>query len=507
MLEFTKNLQIATTSLSLGAHGAPWEFNLRDILRWIQLSTKSSRSGRALRPFEHVDTLFTQRFRTTNDRDAADRLFHTTRPDTPETSRPYPSLNPYFLQVGHTTLSPFGNRRPWGVLKHSQLSPLQAAGICLEEGWMVVLTGSRGAGKTALAEFLAAQAGQRLGVLPMTSATDASDLVGTFEQVEVSSKLHELMEDCIMLGDQYLTDGVPILLAEVDASLGLLRDLITKSMSTTPITRIVEVIRSFTTLPPFASLSIRVAQLESFIFGVSQGQFQWVDGPLLRAMEDGTWLLLDNANLCNPAVLDRLNSLTEMNGTLTLSERGLVNGEIQVLRPHPNFRLLMSVDPGHGELSRAMRNRGVEIFLIPTDTAPATPIPEYPTISPRSHLSDDLLQYTALLEYCGNDALSTSFTILSETLPQIPEEQITTAAFLAQAVSPLEWSRSVRVFTSLAASVVSALHVGETLSRLKGSSLFTARDRETTLSRGSLADEFLLSVGFSVSVFCSDCPC
>jgi midasin len=30
-----------------------------------------------------------------------------------------------------------------------------------------------------------------------------------------------------------------------------------------------------------------------------------VDGCLTRAIEQGGWVLLDNANLCNPTVLDR----------------------------------------------------------------------------------------------------------------------------------------------------------------------------------------------------------
>lgn len=41
----------------------------------------------------------------------------------------------------------------------------------------------------------------------------------------------------------------------------------------------------------------------------SAGCFEWVDGALLRAMERGEWVLLDNANMCNPTVLDRLNPL------------------------------------------------------------------------------------------------------------------------------------------------------------------------------------------------------
>ena len=37
--------------------------------------------------------------------------------------------------------------------------------------------------------------------------------------------------------------------------------------------------------------------------------------------------------------------------------------QVSVVLPHSNFRLFFTMDPRHGELSPAMRNRGVEIFL------------------------------------------------------------------------------------------------------------------------------------------------
>jgi midasin len=95
------------------------------------------------------------------------------------------------------------------------------------------------------------------------------------------------------------------------------------------------------------------------------GKFEWVDGPLVRALKEGHWLLLDNANLCSPSVLDRLNSLCEPSGVLILNERGLVDVKTPVIVPHPNFRLIMCIDPQLGELSRAMRNRGLEVSLFP----------------------------------------------------------------------------------------------------------------------------------------------
>ena len=53
----------------------------------------------------------------------------------------------------------------------------------------------------------------------------------------------------------------------------------------------------------------------------------------------------------------------EPGGHLALSERGVIDGNIPIVKPHPQFRLFLAMDPRHGEISRAMRNRGIELFL------------------------------------------------------------------------------------------------------------------------------------------------
>ena len=42
-----------------------------------------------------------------------------------------------------------------------------------------------------------------------------------------------------------------------------------------------------------------------------------------------------------------------------------MDGRPRVVRPHLDFRLFLAMDPRHGEVSRAMRNRGVELYLLP----------------------------------------------------------------------------------------------------------------------------------------------
>ena len=109
----------------------------------------------------------------------------------------------------------------------------------------------------------------------------------------------------------------------------------------------------------------KVVQQSNRVVGISSsgGCFEWVDSLLVKALRHGHWLLVDNVNLCSSSVLDRLNGLLEPGGHLALSERGVIDGNIPVVQPHPQFRLFLAMDPRHGEISRAMRNRGIELFL------------------------------------------------------------------------------------------------------------------------------------------------
>ena len=54
----------------------------------------------------------------------------------------------------------------------------------------------------------------------------------------------------------------------------------------------------------------------------------------------------------------------EENGTLAVGEKGCRNGQIPQVLPHANFRMFLTMDPRDGDLSPAMRNRGVEIAVM-----------------------------------------------------------------------------------------------------------------------------------------------
>lgn len=90
--------------------------------------------------------------------------------------------------------------------------------------------------------------------------------------------------------------------------------------------------------------------------------WKFQEGSLPVAMCRGHWLLLDEMNLAEPQVLERLNCALETTPTLVLSEgHGTVfgpGGDVEVAK---NFRLLATLNPaeysGRSVLSPAFRNR------------------------------------------------------------------------------------------------------------------------------------------------------
>lgn len=97
-------------------------------------------------------------------------------------------------------------------------------------------------------------------------------------------------------------------------------------------------------------------------FVPSDKGWQFQEGSLPVAMRRGYWLLLDEMNLAEPQVLERLNCAIETPPTLVLSEgHGTVIGPGGDVEVSENFRLLATLNPaeyaGRSVLSPAFRNR------------------------------------------------------------------------------------------------------------------------------------------------------
>uniref|UniRef100_A0A8C0HJP3 Midasin n=1 Tax=Chelonoidis abingdonii TaxID=106734 RepID=A0A8C0HJP3_CHEAB len=377
-----------------GQKGGPWEFNLRDLFRWCQLILVDQSPG-CYDPGQHVFLVYGERMRTREDKEKVISIF---KDIFGQNSNPYRGsrqflITPYNVQIGYSVLArgsyiPPPCRRL--SLLHHSLQSLESIMKCVHMGWMIILVGPAAVGKTSLVELLAHLTGHRLKVMAMNSAMDTTELLGGFEQVDVirpwqcllekvESAVRTLIRDSLLLTEICPDDAEVVLRAwssfilnfkpkslgegsrnvttelvnKLEGILALIQRLNSKinSYSKAEFSRLMEEFRHFR------------LQLVQSVDGNSHGTFEWVDGMLIQALQSGDWLLMDNVNFCNPSVLDRLNALLEPGGVLTMSERGVIDGTTPTIAPHPNFRLFLSMDPFHGEISRAMRNRGIEIYI------------------------------------------------------------------------------------------------------------------------------------------------
>ncbi|KAH9410867.1 AAA domain-containing protein [Ordospora pajunii] len=96
-------------------------------------------------------------------------------------------------------------------------------------------------------------------------------------------------------------------------------------------------------------------------FAFEESKIVWRDGPLVKAMKNGDVFLIDEINLAEDSVLERLNSLLEPHRMIYIAETG------EEVVAHENFMMLATMNPGGDfgkrELSPALRNRFTEIYF------------------------------------------------------------------------------------------------------------------------------------------------
>ena len=192
-----------------------------------------------------------------------------------------------------------------------------------------LLEGETATSKTSSIQFLAALTGHQLVRINLNGQTDTSELVGRYvpNESEVRLPVDELMRHLELLEDE---------------SRMILERARTSDRRLTHVEK------------------QQIAANE----GIVPPQWRFQEGLIPRALREGWWVILDEVNLAEPQVLERLNSVLERAPTLVLTEgpgtRFGPTGDVPV---HPDFRIFATMNPaeyqGRSVLSPAYKDRWV----------------------------------------------------------------------------------------------------------------------------------------------------
>ncbi|KAG2548684.1 hypothetical protein PVAP13_9KG211085 [Panicum virgatum] len=400
LIRFNNRLHMDTmVHRKYGQQGSPWEFNLRDIIRSCEIVAGCPDT---LKDDCFLNTVYLQRMRTVDDRHKVVELFEEVfekKPSIHQSKMLY--VNPHCLTVGNASIR--RNNFQSYKMQNNQLNifpgilnSLEAAMHCIHQGWLCILIGQNSSGKTSLIRLLAQLSGNTLNELNLSSATDVSELLGCFEQYNFFRHYKAVVSQVEHYVDVYFSLSMDLnwknlVVERKDLFAKWFEFVAEKRYSSVRTSAFIEM-KGNTSLPSLSLVAEIVEQiksdLEMFDLPISLTKddlcktlksidnlqqngtahqpvkFEWVAGDLIRAIESGEWIVLDNANFCNPTVLDRINSLVEQERSIVVNECGLVDGNPVVIKAHPKFRMFLTVNANYGEVSRAMRNRGVEIFLM-----------------------------------------------------------------------------------------------------------------------------------------------
>ncbi|EDW58745.1 midasin [Drosophila virilis] len=424
LVRFSELLDRGVARMEFGYKGGPYEFNLRDILRWCDLLHNPETGYLMLRPatsfqvafqgflltlYERMQLVYYQRMRCDQDklyiRDAFGSIFNCNAEQLNviaedvalywTTEKVY--LNDVVLQRSQLPLgAPAQSQEQAPLLLGTQRQLLKQIVETVHMEKPLLLCGATDSGKTKLIDALCVLSNR------VCNSDNIDDSVtGSFQQVDLNRHLEDIYKDVQVLifnvsQRAFLQQKEHTFVQQLWAVWSKYNQLVKVSTATTQhsvaeelqqfeqrVAALEQIIAKLAQTPQKCRVSLfeqlpqyksQLTLLQAYIKSADSlntgGSFEWVDSRIVTSLKCGQYILLEHVNLCSSAVLDRLNPVFEPNGSLLIAEKGISGQDsAEVVRKAPNFRAFLTVDPKNGELSRAMRNRCVELSLCPSKDA------------------------------------------------------------------------------------------------------------------------------------------
>lgn len=264
---------------------------------------------------------------------------------------------------------------------------LERTVCCVTLNEPVLFVGETGTGKTSSVQYLASVIGQKLIVINMNQQSDSADLLGGFKpidtklavapvknefenifkeyfNVEQNKKYLKNINYCFneqkwsflikLMKKSYEAAIQRLSYAEKIIGAGIKRSLDKKTKTS----------KDVQFLKLWKEFGKKLQKLETQLKNKASLAFAFVEGSLVKAVEKGYWVLLDEINLANAETLECLSGLLEgKQGSLSLLEKG----DKKPVNRHPNFTLFACMNPstdvGKKDLPAGLRNRFTELFV------------------------------------------------------------------------------------------------------------------------------------------------
>lgn len=181
-----------------------------------------------------------------------------------------------------------------------------------------LLVGETGAGKTALIQYLCENSEYFFGfkvslkTVNMSSDFDGADLIGGFHSIDFDSKIREL----------YLNGGFEI--PKTLDKKGILSYFIEHC--------------SDSSLKNEAMMYLKILDKKL--------PFYFKEGILTESMKNGTWILLDEINLCSEETLNLIEAILSKDEMILFE-----SGNFAPIKIHPSFRIFACMNP-HGDFGK-----------------------------------------------------------------------------------------------------------------------------------------------------------